>query len=472
MSDRRKAERRDDTRTLPHSLDAERSVIGALLIENKGFDLVSSYLAPKMFFREAHRKIYAACVAVLTAGQPLDLVSLKVELERRDELEDVGGYAYVASLIDGVPRSTNIRYYADVVREHAIGVGLIKFGQKVIERGYSATQPVRSQLHTAEAEIAALATGAGIESGAVSLADDAGALYREIERRIERRGQLLGVSSGYGNIDLITHGLQKRKMIVVAGRTHMGKSVLALELAKAAAKSGAGWVVYYSLEMERQELQFRLLSGLSGIPLELINWGNIQSGAYGKLTNAWEELAQLPILINDTPSITVDDQRAELKRIKAERGLVGFVTDHVQLVDGEGENRTQQLTEISRRTKKLTGELDCFGIVVSQLNRGDKDLMREPQPHDLRECGALEQDADVLIMLHPYDPRAAMAMPPPSIIPMKILFRKNRGGEMGVCCLDLERELVRFVEAEPPKPIPKAEPAEAKKGRVKSPTMW
>ena len=448
-------------RVLPHNLDAEKSVLGALLIDNTGFDQIAGWLEPAHFYRKAHRDIYAAIKDLSERGRPMDLRTVAEALITAKQFEDVGGAVYLGALVDGVPRSTNVRYYAETVREKAALRRLIKIGTTLVDRAYEADEGPQALITQTDLALTSLATDAKWSTGAVPLADGLGALSTELAKRIEHRGQIVGVSSGLPTLDLITHGWQPRKMIVVAAQTSFGKSVFALDQARAFAQAGQR-VVYYSFEMPKEDLHWRLMSSLSGVPLTQMGWGNVRGTEFAKIADAQEVMATLPIEFNDSSSRSILDIRAECRQIKADRGLGAIFIDHFQLMDGtDGENRVQQLANISRRIQSLAQELNVPIFVLSQLTLADRDANREPHLDDLRECKSLGHDADQVVMLHPYKPTEART--DASVLPMKLLMRKHRGGRLGCVPLHLERDYVRFVEGEAPAPVPREnKPKEAK----------
>lgn len=455
-------------RAAPANHEAETSVLGALLIDNSVYDQISSQLESASFFRDAHRKIYSAAAHLLDHRQPLDLVSLKQELDRRGLLEDVGGPAYIAALVDGVPRSTNVRYYAQIVNETAVRRALIKQGGKLVDAALAGEKESRDVIRETVGSLESLASQYHATTGAVSIAASMPEMNARLAKRIEHRGQLAGASSGLPKIDLYTHGWQRRKMYVVAAQTSFGKSVFALQAAIAIASAGER-VIYYSLEMSRQDLIERGWSMLSGIPLENIIWGNIQTpNEYAALAAAQEQLAALPLEISDSPSTTVADMRSECRQVKSDRGLGSIVLDYFQRMDiPNGDNRAQKLGEISRQLQTLYAELDVSGFVLSQLTLDGKDASQEPQLEHLRDCKSLAHDADCVVMIHPY--KVAEARTDVSVVPMKALFRKQRGGHLGMVTLHLEREYVRFIEGEPPEAPAKA-PKETKARKM--PLKW
>jgi replicative DNA helicase len=448
-------------RRSPANIEAERSVIGAMLIDNAAYALIAAKLAAGDFFRDAHRKIYGAAAHLLDQGSVLDLVSLKEELDRRGLLEDVGGPAYIASMVDGVPRSTNIRYYGEIVKAKAIRRALIKVGTRLVEDAHEGPQTERELIAATDQALAGLLPAVG-SGAAVSAAASMTEMNDGLARKIERRGQLSGVSSGWPKVDLFTHGWQRRKMVVIAADTSFGKTVFGLQTAIAIASAGER-VLYYSLEMSRQDLLWRAWSMLSEIPLTQILWGNITTpDQFAALAAAQERLAALPLEINDGPSTSVSDMRAECRQVRSERGLGAVVLDYFQRMDiPQGDNRAQKLGEVSRQLQTLFADLEVTGFVLSQLTL-DKESTREPQLYDLRDCKSLGHDADQVWMGHPY--KVAEARTDVSVVPMKWLLRKNRGGHLGLVTLNLERDYVRFAEAEPPAPVvrePKASKAKS-----------
>lgn len=445
-----------DVRELPASIASEKAVLGALLIENAGYDQIARRLDPAHFFRSVHRQIYQTSIDLLDQGRPLDLRTLCEALKDRGILEDIGGPAYVASLIDGVPLSTNVKYYAEIVREKAMLRRLIVLGGTVIDGATANDAESHQIILRTDAALTALATAAEVGAGAVPLASDIPALIADLDYRVQHRGQISGLPTGFPEVDLLTHGWQKRQMVVIAGQTSYGKSVLALNFAHAIAAAGHR-VVYYSYEMERKELEWRLVSSLAEIPLTRILWGNLTPAEYAKLAHALETMHALPLEINDGSSRSIVDVRAECRQVKAARGLAAVFLDHFQLMDGvDGENRTQQLSGVSRRIQALGVELDLTTFTLSQLTLSDKDATREPQLDDLRECKSLGHDANAVLMLHPYKPSEARSET--AVVPFKLLCRKQRGGRLGRIPLHLERDYVRFVPGEEPAPVPKAKP--------------
>lgn len=470
------ARRKIDQQRTPANTEAERSVLGSLLIENGGYDQIASQLRPEDFYNVYHGRIYRVMGEVLGKGIPLDLVSLKHALDSvvlpsgESGLEDVGGPAYIASLVDGVPRSVNIRYYAEIVRTMAALRNLAEVGKWLTQTANDQQLGPHQIVNECDLKLTTLATTSKLAMGAVSVGDALSAYNAVIQERYERKGQIAGFPTGFPKLDLYTHGWQRRKMVVIAGQSSFGKSILALQTAVSIAQAG-GRVVYYSYEMPRQDLLDRLHCQLSGIPLERILWGNIRTDQEWAAFRAAQVIAEaLPLHINDGTSRSIADARAECRQIKAEHGLAAVVFDHFQLTDNEdGENRTQQLSNNSRRIQELGHELDIVTFTLSQMTVSKEDLGREPQLEWVKDCKSLVNECDMCLMLHPY--KHSEVRDDVEVIAMKGLIRKNRGGKTGRVTLNLERDYVRFVEAEPPAKEP-APPKEPKAKKIASPDRW
>lgn len=459
---RRRAD--DALRELPCNLEAERSVIGSLLIENKGYELIAGKLKPEAFFRKVHRQIYAACCRLLDAGKPLDFVALCEALG--PELEDVGGPAYIGSMTDGVPRATNIEYYADLVIEKALAVGLIRYGQQVVERAYADRDAVRDQIRDAELHLSVMSQATEAHS-LQSVPSMLPALTARIAKRVERRGQISGWPTGFPELDLYTHGWQPGHLIVIGGRTSHGKSALALQFATTIARAG-GRVAYFSFEMGEAAMMDRLQSALSvdeggkGVPITASHWGNYGKDEYRRVAAAQEAMHGIDNLeFSFYGSRQVVDVERQCRAVKADRGLAAAVVDHFQLIDVEGENRTQQLALVSRRLQNLARDLDITLFVLSQLTLSDaKDGNIEPDVDHIRDCKSLGHDAHDVFMLHPH--KAADARSEVPVVLMKLLIRKQREGRLGRVWLDFERDYMRFTQSAEPRPEPKAAPKEPK----------
>lgn len=442
-------------RTLPCNLDAERSVLGAILIENLAVHQVAGTLPVAAFFRDAHRRIYRTLLKLLDANQLADIVTLSEALERAGDLEEVGGPAYVASLIDGMPRGVNISAYAEIVREKALLRSLIFTANKVLGSAYDADQPPAEILRWSEQQFFDLMHG-HVDGRMVGLGTGLSALTKDLEWRVQHRGELTGITTGFASVDQHTAGWQAGDLIVIAARPSIGKTTLVMNSVVAACRAGKR-VAMFSLEMRRRQLEWRILSSLADVPMVRIRAGELGGTDYQKIAAAQEIMFDLPLWIDDTAGRTAWDIRSACRRVKAEQGLDEVVIDYAQLMPGtldrRGASRNDEMTDISRRLKHLADELSVPIILLSQMNRAsDKRPDPRPKLSDLRESGALEQDADVVAFLHRKNHREGGLT--------YLIIEKERNGPTGTLKLSLDRDIVTFTDAptlEEPKPEPKPE---------------
>lgn len=357
-------------RTLPHNLEAERSVIGAILIQNDAYDMAVEMVRPEDFYRDAHRRIFEKIIALAERRVGIDFVTLKDELARAGELDTVGGPAYIASLVDGVPRATNVEYYAKIVKEKAVLRNLIAAANSIVVDAYEADQEASEILDRAEHAIFQIAEGR-IRSGFVSLNDIAQTSVEAIQKAHEEKKLITGVPTGFADLDSLTSGFQRGDLIIVAARPSMGKTSLALNIAQHVGTKTDQTVGVFSLEMSREQLFLRMLSSEAMIDGHSLRTGFLRSDDWGRLTEALGVLGQAKVFIDDTPGIGVLEMRAKSRRLAAQHGLHLLVVDYIQLMQGRGrfDNRTQELGAISRALKGLAKELDIPVIVLSQLSR-------------------------------------------------------------------------------------------------------
>jgi replicative DNA helicase len=387
-------------RTLPHNLEAERSVLGAILIDNDTYNLAAAVIDARAFFRDAHRRIFDCMVALAERSQPIDLVTLKEELERRGDLEEVGGPVYIASLVDGVPRAVNVEYYARIVKEKATLRNLIFSANKILTVAYEADQEADLILDEAESAIFAVAEDR-IKAGFVPMRDLVRESFPKIEKLFEHQSLITGVGTHLPDLDRMTRGFQPGELVIVAARPAMGKTSLVLNVCQHVATQGkvAG---FFSLEMSKEQLFMRMLSSEAKIDSFRLMSGQIGQREYGQITQALDALAEAQMYVDDTAGIGVIEMRAKARRLQAEHGLHILAVDYVQLMTGRGrfENRTLELAAISRSLKGLAKELNVPIVLLSQLSRAPEARSdKRPQLSDLRESGALEQDADVVILI-------------------------------------------------------------------------
>ncbi len=432
-------------RTLPHNLEAERSVLGAILIDNDTYNVAAAMLDAKAFFRDAHRRIFERMADLSERSQPIDLVTLKEELERANELDEVGGPAYIASLVDGVPRSTNVEYYAQIVKEKSTLRSLIFSANKIVSSAYAADQEADLILDEAESSIFAVAEDR-IKTGFVPMRDLVRDSFPKIEKLFENKKFVTGVETGFEDIDRKTRGLQPGDLVIVAARPSMGKTSLVLNICQYVATHG-GVAGFFSLEMSKESLFMRMLASEAKIDTYRLLSGQIGQKEYGQITHALETLSEGQLFVDDTAGIGVMEMRAKARRLKAEHGLSVLAIDYIQLMTGRGrfENRNLELASISRSLKGLAKELSVPIIVLSQLSRAPEARSdKRPMLSDLRESGALEQDADVVAMIFREEMYKTDDTPADTDGVAEIIIAKQRNGPTGTIKLTFLREQTRF----------------------------
>jgi replicative DNA helicase len=434
-------------RTLPHNLEAERSVLGAILLHNDAFNLAAEVIDSHDFFRDAHRRIFDKMVKLAERGDAIDLVTLKEELGRSGDLEEVGGPAYITALVDGVPRSMNIEHYARIIKEKATLRSLIFSANKILATAYEAEEEADAILDQAEHAIFAIADDK-VRDGFVSLRDLARGSLDTIEKLHARKELVTGVPSGFTDLDAMTSGFQSSDLIIVAGRPSMGKTSLVLNVAQHVGTKTDLTVGMFSLEMSKEQLFLRMLTAEARIDAHRLRGGFLGERDWGRLSQAIGTLSETKIFVDDTPSIGVLEMRAKCRRLAAEHGLNLVIVDYIQLMQGRGrfENRTLELASISRSLKGLAKELSVPIVVLSQLSRAPESRAdHRPQLSDLRESGALEQDADVVIFIFREDQYVDRSQPPTDAQGVaELIVGKQRNGPTGVVKLAFIREFTRF----------------------------
>jgi replicative DNA helicase len=431
-----------DARSLPHSLDAERSILGAILVHNEAFERVQRWLTSDDFYRDAHRRIFTAITTLIESKVAVDYVTLKEELLRVGDLDGVGGPSYISGLADGMPRATNVDYYAGIVREKALLRALIYAANTMLTDAYAAEDTASELLLRADRTLLDLHRGTK-GSGLAPVGAGLSALMTDIERRTQARGTVIGLDTGYPSINELTLGWQPGDLTVVAARPSIGKTTFAFNTGLFAAQQGMR-VGAFSLEMKKRQLEYRLLSQLSRVPATRILSGFLGALDYGKISEALEVLHALPLHLDDRTGLTVGVIRSSCRRMKSDGGLDLVIVDYVQLMRSEltKANRNEQITDISRRLKELADELNVPILLVSQLSRANE-KRADPRPRlsDLRESGALEQDADNVCFLHRENHRAGGST--------EFIIEKQRNGPTGTTILNLDRDTVTFSDDGP-----------------------
>ncbi|MDE0830565.1 MAG: replicative DNA helicase [Vicinamibacterales bacterium] len=435
-------------RSLPHNLEAERSVLGAILIHNDAFNQAAEHLDSEDFFRDAHRRVFDKMVNLNERGDAIDLVTLKDELGRSGDLDAVGGPAYIASLVDGVPRSTNVQYYAQIVKEKATLRNLIFSANRILDTAYNAQEDADALLDSAEQEIFSIADE-NLHTGFVPLRALVQDSFETIEKLQQHKGVVTGVPSGFDDLDKLTSGFQPSDLVIIAARPSMGKTAFVLNIAQYLGVQSDKSIGVFSLEMSKEQLFMRMLTTEAQIDSQKFRGSFLSEREYGELSAALGRLGDAKVFIDDSASISVLEMRAKSRRLKSEHGLDLIIVDYIQLMQGRGrsENRTLELAAISRSLKGLAKELSVPVIVLSQLSRATESRSdRRPQLSDLRESGALEQDADLVMFIYREEmyERTPEEKKPENENMAEIIIGKQRNGPTGIVKLAFLKQQTRF----------------------------
>jgi len=386
----------------PQSLEAEMSILGGVLLENDALNKALEILLPDDFYREGHRKIFATLIELSDRGEPADLVTLTAALQERGDLDAVGGSAYLASLVDYVPTAANVTYYSKLVKEKSIARRLIHTATEIAGKGYDGGK-VEEVLDWAEKSIFEI-TGMRSRPSYFSTREILKDTFKAIEKLYDRKELVTGVPTGFNDLDNMTAGLQPGDLVIIAGRPSMGKTAFCLNLVENASVHAQKKTVavIFSLEMGKEQLVQRLLCSVSRVDASRLRTGHLGESDWPKLTNGAGLLAEAPIYIDDTPAISVLELRSKARRLKADKDLGLIVVDYLQLMQGHNaESRQQEISEISRSLKALAKELNVPVVALSQLNRSlENRTDKRPIMADLRESGAIEQDADVIMFVY------------------------------------------------------------------------
>jgi replicative DNA helicase len=430
----------------PQSIEAEQSVLGGLMISQDAWDGVAELVTAEDFYRPDHRLIFRQIRNLAEASQPVDVVTLADQLQLSGELDAAGGHAYLAELAENTPSASNIRAYAHVVRERSSLRRLIEAAQEIADSGFSPQGRNSAELID-EAERLIMQIGEqGPKAGGPR---DVGSLLTETVDRIEELcnsgGDITGLSTGYIDLDGFTSGLQKSDLVIVAGRPSMGKTSFAMNLVENAVLAQGDPVLVFSMEMPAEALMMRMLSSLGRIDQTLVRTGRLDESGWEKLSQAVGKLKNTGLLIDDTPSLPPTEVRSRARRVKREHGNIAMIMiDYLQLmqVAGASEGRTAEISEISRSLKAIAKEFRCPVVALSQLNRSlEQRPNKRPVNSDLRESGAIEQDADVIMFIYRdevYNPDSADKGV------AEIIIGKQRNGPIGTCRLAFFGEYTRF----------------------------
>ena len=430
----------------PHNEEAEKSILGASLLSKDALINIMDIVKPRDFYSEMHKEIFTAIRELYSRNEPVDTLTVSEELKKRNSLEMVGGRAYIASLASGVPSTANAGQYAKIVAEKAVLRKLITASTDIIEEAYKETMDADMVLDYAERGI--------FEIAQAKQSKDVAALKDVLIKNIEiideasrQEGNIIGVPTGFRDLDAKTSGLQRSDLVIVAARPAMGKTAFALNVAQQAAIKGRASVLIFSMEMSKEQLGQRLLSMESRVEMQKLKTGDLNRKDWDDINIALDILSEANIFIDDTPGISIMEIKNKCRRIKAEHGLDLIVLDYLQLMSYEGktDSRQQEISALSRHLKLLAREMDCPVIVLSQLSRAPEQRTdHRPQLSDLRESGAIEQDADIVLFLYRDDYYEKENSEKPGVC--EVIIAKQRSGPTGTVELMWLEKYTRFAD--------------------------
>lgn len=435
-------------RSLPANVEAERSILGAILLDNLAYNQAAEHLKAEDFSLDSHRRIYSRMMDLAESSRPIDLITLVEELDRRKELEAIGDVAYVSSLLDGVPDRPSIEHYIKIVRDKALLRGLINAANVAIARAAEQSDPAAEILNDAEAAIFQLSEKR-IGRGFMGVQEIVKESFGSVDALLQRGQRITGLATHYVDLDEITSGLQRSDLVILAARPSMGKTAFALNIAENAAITDQKVVGVFSLEMSREALLLRLLCSQAQVDSHKMRTGSLWRDDMGKVVRAMEQLAHAQIYIDDTPGIALSEMRAKARRLQQQCSgqLDLLVVDYLQLMSGGSrryENRTQEVSAISRGLKALAKELSVPVLALSQLSRATESRGGDhrPQLADLRESGSIEQDADVVMFIF----REEVYKPDDPDLQGKaeLIIAKQRNGPTGKISLAFLKNSTRF----------------------------
>ncbi|WP_307160628.1 replicative DNA helicase [Streptomyces rishiriensis] len=432
-------------RVPPHDLDAEQCVLGGMLLSKDAIGEVSDTLTARDFYRPAHETIYAAIMDTYAAGEPADPITIAAELTRRGEITKIGGASYLHTLVQTVPTAANAEHYAEIVHERAVLRRLTEAGTRIAQLGYAGEGELDDIVNTAQAEMYAVTEARAVSEPGSSIA-------AIMERAVDQigtlnDGEITGVPTGFTDLDSLTKGWQPGQLIVLAGRPAMGKSTVALDFIRAAAIKHSLSVALFSLEMSEDEIGMRVLSAEARVGLHHLRGGTVTEDDWARIGRRLPAIGEARLHVDDSPGLTLADIRTRSRRVAARDGLDMIVVDYLQLItplSRRGASRQEEVATISRGLKLLAKQMRVPVIALSQLNRGSEQRQdKRPQVSDLRESGAIENDADMVVLLHREDayeegsPRAGEA---------DIIIGKHRNGPTATITVAFQGHYSRFVD--------------------------
>ncbi|WP_322907137.1 replicative DNA helicase [Paenibacillus campi] len=435
-------------RVPPQNLEAEQAVLGAVLLQSEALISVMERIDTEDFYDKSHQLIYEAMVNLGEENQPIDLITLTSLLQDRGQLEDVGGVSYLAKLANAVPTAANVDYYAQIIEEKSMLRRLIRTATQIVSEGYTGGEDVGSMLGDAERKILEISNRRS-GSGFIAIRDVLMEVFERVEMLSENSGNTTGIPTGFIDLDKMTAGFQRSDLIIVAARPSVGKTAFALNIAQNVAVRAKETVAIFSLEMSAAQLVQRMICAEANLDASVMRTGEFKEEDWMKLTMGIASLSESDIYIDDTPGITVSEIRAKCRRLKKEKGLGMIVIDYLQLISGRGkagENRQQEVSEISRTLKQIARELHVPVIALSQLSRGVEQRQdKRPMMSDLRESGSIEQDADIVSFLY-RDDYYNQDTEKKNII--EIIIAKQRNGPVGTVELVFLKNFNKFVNYE------------------------
>ena len=434
---------------LPNNLDAERSVLGAILLDNNALNTAIETLRPDDFFLDQHRRVFTQMIALAEVQQAIDLITLTEELHRRGDLEAAGGAPYLAALADGMPKVSNVEHYARIVKEKAMLRNLIHTTHNIQQRAFEGEDGADMILDNAESKIFELAEDR-VKAGLISVKEIVRDNFERLEKIFKEGKSITGIPTGYVELDKLTSGFQPSELLILAARPSQGKTALALNLAENIAIRGGQPVAIFSLEMSKESLLQRLVASVAQIDAHKFRTGHLSRTDWSSMTEALGTISNAPLWVDDAGSISVLEIGAKARRLKRDKGLSLLIVDYLQLITARGRfgNRQEEVASISRGLKGLAKELQIPVLVLSQLTRAPERDERGPQLSDLRESGAIEQDADVVMFIYrPHFFKAGAS--PEEREETELRIAKQRNGPTENVKFVFRSRLTRFEEAAP-----------------------
>ncbi len=432
----------------PQDLEAERSVIGAILIDSGAMNLVAEFLKPEFFYDPANKTIYSAMISLYEKQQPIDVVTLQDALNKEDALKKVGGKSYLSDLINTVPSSAYVEHYGQIVKNHYVKRKLIEMSSRMVEKAFDVKGDVKKLLDEAEVQIFSLSQQ-HVHRDFVQLKEILAESFERLDEFMKKGSHLRGVSTGYPDLDNKLAGMQNSNLIILAARPGVGKTTLALNMALNAAVKDKVPVGFFSLEMSKEELVDRLLVGQADIDAWRLKTGRLSDDDYKRLTEAMGELSDAPIYIDDTPGLSILEMRTKARKLKLEKDIKLVIVDYLQLADPgkKFDSRNNEVSFVSQGLKNLARELKVPVLALSQLSRAvEQRGSKKPQLADLRESGAIEQDADVVMFIYQEDESEDLLDQTKRLV--KLYIAKHRNGATGEIELMFRGDRVKFYGVE------------------------